>query len=264
MTILTKIIEQKKRELSGLKANPPEFPTIQKQRPSLYETLMHTNHLQVIAEMKRASPSKGDIATHIDPVEQATQYAAAGAACISVLTEQAFFKGSFKDLNDVAQHVDVAILCKDFIIDEVQLDYAKAAGASVALLIVAALTEQQLQTLHQYAEKIGLEVLVEVHDIEELQIALRIGAKIIGVNNRNLKTFEVDLAHTEQIAQHFSNMSVAFISESGIWTREDAVRVAKAGAKAVLVGESLMRSDDVKAALQSFQVDLLVEAGDVK
>ncbi|WP_274309043.1 indole-3-glycerol phosphate synthase TrpC [Solibacillus daqui] len=262
MTILDTIIEQKKSELPGLLAQDPSFPAVTKVRPSLYETLMTSNTLQVISEMKRASPSKGDIATHIDPVEQATQYEAAGAACISVLTEQAFFKGSFNDLNAVAQAVTIPVLCKDFIIHDVQIDYAKAAGASVILLIVSALTDTQLQALYTYATNLDLEVLVEVHDIEELQRAGNIGAKIIGVNNRNLKTFDVSLTKTREIAQHLPSSKIAFISESGIWNRDDAAYVANAGAKGVLVGESLMRSGDVQAALQALQIELSTKVGE--
>lgn len=262
MTILTKIIEQKKSELPGLLANTPSFPSTKKIRPSLYETLINTNTLQVISEMKRASPSKGDIATHIDPVEQATQYEAAGAACISVLTEQAFFKGSFNDLNAVAQAVAIPVLCKDFIIHEVQLDYAKAAGATVVLLIVAALTDEQLQSLYNYATSLDLEVLVEVHDVEELQRALNIGAKIVGVNNRNLKTFDVSLQTTLDIAAHVPSSKIAFISESGIWNQDDATYVAKAGAKGVLVGESLMRSGDVQSAVKALQIEISAKVGE--
>ena len=262
MTILDKIIDQKKSEIPGLLAVTPNFLTIAKERPSLYETLIKSNTLQVISEMKRASPSKGDIAIHIDPVEQALQYEQAGAACISVLTEQAFFKGSFQDLNAVAQAVDIPVLCKDFIIHEVQIDYAKAAGASVILLIVAALTDEQLQTLFSYANTLHLEVLVEVHDVEELQRAVAIGAKILGVNNRNLKTFEVSLKNTLEIAQHLPSSDIAFISESGIWNEDDAEFVAEAGAKGVLVGESLMRSGDVKKSLKSLQIDISTKVGE--
>lgn len=258
MTILNKIIEQKKSELPSLKATAPAFTGALKARPSLYEILINATKLQVISEMKRASPSKGDIATDVEPIEQATRYERAGAACISVLTEQAFFKGSFADLHAVAQKVAIPVLCKDFIIDPVQIDYAKAAGASVILLIVAALTDDELASLHAYATAQNLEVLVEVHDTDELARALQIDAKIIGVNNRNLKTFEVDLAHTAEIAKSVTNRDVAFISESGIWNTDDASRVAGYGAMGVLVGESLMRSGDVEAALQSLQVPLQV------
>ena len=262
MTILDQIIEQKKLELPALLAAKPTFQTVVKVRPSLYETLKNANTLQVIAEMKRASPSKGDIATHVDPVTQALEYEQAGAACISVLTEQAYFKGSYADLNAVANAVSIPVLCKDFIIDTVQIDYAKAAGASVILLIVAALTNEQLQNLYVYAQENDLEVLIEVHDLEELQRAMNIGAKIVGVNNRNLKTFEVSLSKTAEIAQHLPSSNIAFISESGIWNEEDAKIVANVGAKGVLVGESLMRSGDVKTSLQSLQIDITTKVGE--
>lgn len=255
-TILDQIIDHKKTELPALKAQQPQFETMDKIRPSLYDTLIQTSKLQVISEMKRASPSKGDISIDTDPVEQALQYEKAGAACISVLTEAKYFKGSYADLNAVANAVDIPVLCKDFIIENVQIDYAKAAGASVILLIVAALTDEQLARLHAYATTLHLEVLVEVHDVEELSRALAIDVKIIGVNNRNLKTFEMDLQQTATIAQHFDRPDIAFISESGIWNEDDASRVASYGAKAVLVGESLMRSGDVVRDLQSLQVPL--------
>ncbi|MEO4053996.1 indole-3-glycerol phosphate synthase TrpC [Solibacillus sp. CAU 1738] len=261
MTILNTILEHKKTELQSLLQAKPQFAETTT-RPSLYDHLICTDRLQVIAEMKRASPSKGDIATHIDPVAQAQTYEAAGAACISVLTDSKYFKGSFTDLHAVAQAVTIPVLCKDFIIHKVQIDYAKAAGSSVVLLIVAALTDEELADLHAYASGLGLDVLVEVHDVLELQRALQINAKIIGVNNRNLKTFEVDLAHTEEIACHLNRSDVAFISESGIWNADDALRVAKAGAKAVLVGESLMRSRDVTADLQALQISF-VKVGEI-
>ncbi|WP_042470657.1 indole-3-glycerol phosphate synthase TrpC [Bacillus ndiopicus] len=255
MTILNKIIAHKKTELDSLRAIKPNFIQTAK-RPSLYERLSQATTMQVIAEMKRASPSKGDIATNVEPVEQAKVYAKAGAVCISVLTEGKFFKGSFADLNAVAQVVDIPLLCKDFMIDKVQIDYAKAAGASVILLIVAALTDEELASLYTYATALELDVLVEVHDIEELQRALKINPKIIGVNNRNLKTFEVDLAQTTEVARYLTNNGIAFISESGIWGYRDVEIVAAAGACAVLVGESLMRSHNVTADLQALQIPI--------
>lgn len=262
MTILDTIIANKRLELPALQAALPQFHSVEKQRPSLYETLIHGKQLNVIAEIKRASPSKGDIATAIDPVEQALTYEKAGAACISVLTERKFFKGSYQDLNLVANAVAIPVLCKDFIIHEVQIDYAKAAGASVILLIVAALTDEELLGLYNYATRSGLEVLVEVHDVRELERALTIGAKIIGVNNRNLKTFEVDLQQTEKIASALNHSDIAFISESGIWNKDDAAQVASFGAKAVLVGESLMRSEHVVENLQALRVSFSMKVGE--
>lgn len=256
MTILDQILDHKKTELPRLKEQIALFEGEKKKRPSLYETLIHAERLQIIAEMKRASPSKGDIATHVHPVEQASSYEKAGAACISVLTETKYFKGSYEDLHAVAKAVTIPVLCKDFIIDEVQIDYAKAAGASVILLIVAALSDEELARLHGYATKHGLEVLVEVHDLEELERAFAINARIIGVNNRNLKTFEVDLKQTKTIARAFNRPDIAFISESGIWDEADAALVAGYGAKGILVGEALMRSHDVTAALRALQIVL--------
>lgn len=257
MTILQTIIDYKETLLPQLIANKPQFNVVRKERPSLYDVLRKSKQLQVIAEMKRASPSKGLINEGVDPVAQAKKYEAAGAICISVLTEDKYFKGSFQDLADIANHVDIPILNKDFIIHEVQIDVAKAAGASVILLIVAALSDDKLKSLYDYASSLDLDVLVEVHNEEELDRTIAIGPKIIGVNNRNLKTFDVDLAQTEKLAEKINTIpEIAFISESGIWTSEDAARVAKVGARGVLVGESLMRSGNVEGALKSLQVPL--------
>ncbi len=255
MTILDKILDEKVREVEQLLKEEVVVEGSEVTRPSLFNKLYGTEHLQVIAEMKRASPSKGLIAEGADPVAQALAYAGAGAACISVLTDAPFFKGSFDDLAAVAKVVETPLLCKDFIIHQVQIDRAKKAGASVILLIVAALKDDQLANLHAYAVASGLEVLVEVHDAEELERALRIDAKIIGVNNRDLRTFEVDLKRTEEIAALFPfHEKRVFISESGIVSDQDAIRVADVGASAILVGESLMRSGAVAETLKSMQV----------
>lgn len=256
MTILGKILQTKRLEVKQLlmEERVVSCETLPK-RPSLFEALQESHRLEVISEMKRASPSKGIIAGNTDSVAQAKAYEQAGAACISVLTDSTFFKGSFNDLAAVAEAVQIPLLCKDFIIHEVQIDRAKQAGASVVLLIVAALDDETLQRLHRYATEQGLEVLVEVHDANELHRALAINAKLIGVNNRDLKTFDVDLARTEEVAKHFSfNENRVFISESGIMDAEDAKRAAAAGASAVLVGESLMRSASVEDSLRSLQV----------
>lgn len=224
-------------------------------RRSLIESLRQAHTLQVIAEMKRASPSKGLIAGGADPVAQAQIYARAGAAAISVLTDKEFFKGSFEDLAAVAGAVDTPLLCKDFMIDRVQIRFAKAAGASIILLIVAALTDDALRDLYSYATGLGLEVLVEVHDSEELARALAVDAKLIGVNNRDLRTFEVSLERTKEIANTFPfDENRVLISESGIWTREDAKQVASMGVSGVLVGEALMRSGDAGQALRDLKV----------
>ncbi len=257
MNILTKIIEQKKIEVANLLTQPDPLANFADiKRNTLFATLSSADTLQVIAEMKRASPSKGHIAQGADPVKQAKIYATAGAAAISVLTDKAFFQGSFEDLAAVAKAVQTPLLCKDFMIDRVQIRFAKAAGASVILLIVAALDDVSLQDLFSFATSLGLEVLVEVHDVEELERALTLGAKLIGVNNRDLRTFEVDLARTQEIAEAFPfEEQRVLISESGIWSNADAKKVAAMGASAVLVGESLMRSGDAGSALRHLQVN---------
>lgn len=255
MTILEKILQTKRLEVKQLLMEEcvVSCETMPK-RSSLFETLRESDRLEVISEMKRASPSKGMI-VETDPVAQAKAYEQAGAACVSVLTDSTFFKGSFDDLAAVAEAVAIPLLCKDFIIHEVQIDRAKQAGASVILLIVAALDDATLQRLHRYATDLGLEVLVEVHDAKELDCALAVNAKLVGVNNRDLKTFDVDLFRTEEVANHFPfHEARVFISESGIMGAEDAKRAAAAGASAVLVGESLMRSASVEDSLRSLQV----------
>lgn len=256
MTILDDILCVKRLEVKQLlmEEHSVSRETISS-RPSLFHLLRTSSKLEVIAEMKRASPSKGMIASEKDPVEQAKIYEKAGAACISVLTDETFFKGSITDLEAVANVVKTPLLCKDFIIHEVQIDRAKRAGASVILLIVAALEDDQLLRLHRYAASIGLEVLVEVHDVNELERALVIDARIIGVNNRDLRTFTVDLAKTEELAKRFPfHEDRVFISESGIRDSVDAKRVTATGAAAVLVGETLMRSMDAEAAITSLQI----------
>lgn len=257
MTILDKILRQKRSEVARLLAEDGPIEKEVSTRPSLFDKLVNTDHLHVIAEMKRASPSKGLIAEGADPVAQAIAYEKAGAACISVLTDTPFFKGSFDDLASVADAVETPLLCKDFIIDKVQIDKAKVAGASVILLIVSALNDDELLEFHTYAVTAGLEVLVEVHDAGELERALTVDAKLIGVNNRDLRTFEVDLGRTEEIAAIFPfSEERVLISESGITGQLDAERVSTAGARAILVGESLMRSGTVEDAITSMQVEL--------
>ena len=258
MTILQKIIDKRVVDITSYDLNNFHFSQVENNRPLLYESLRKAEQLQIIAEIKRASPSKGDISLDVDPVKQATAYEKNGAACISVLTEPHFFKGSYDDLHAVAKETSVPILCKDFIVEPIQIDIAKAAGASVILLIVAGLTKEKLQLLFDYATNNNLEILVEVHTKEELMIALEIGAKIIGVNNRNLKTFDVSLATTKEIAQYIDRHDVVLISESGIVTTDEAKFVAKSGAKAILVGETLMRTNDVSETMKSLQVPLLV------
>lgn len=243
MNLLEKIVAAKREEIKSFTAvenlTAQEFPA----KNSLAESLRKKKG--VLAEIKRASPSKGDIRLDVDVAGQAKIYEEAGAAAISVLTDHAFFKGSMEDLRKVAEIVTVPVLCKDFIIDEIQIDRAKEAGASIILLIVAALERKELERLFSHAQSKGLEVLVEVHGVEELEIALELGAELIGVNNRNLKTFEVSLERTAEIAEHFpSGSNSLLISESGIFSESEAQFAFSKGASGILVGEALMRSKD--------------------
>lgn len=257
MTILARILAEKEKEVVQLRQSSFKQNLLTEKKPTLFSQLKASKELQVIAEIKRASPSKGLIRGDVNPVAQALQYEKGGAACISVLTDAKFFKGSFEDLTAVAQAVRLPVLCKDFIINSIQIDRAYAAGASVVLLIVSALPEEKLKILHEYAVTLGLEVLVEVHDVQELEQALRVGAKLIGVNNRNLKTFEVDLQNTAEIAARFPfHEDRVLISESGIIDALDAETVGRVGARGILVGESLMREQDVVKALSTLKVSL--------
>ena len=210
----------------------------------------------VIAEVKKASPSKGVIREDFDPEAIAKGYAAGGATCLSVLTDKQFFQGGFEVLVQVRQVVDLPLLCKDFILSPYQLYQARAAGADAALLIAAILTDQDLGYLLKVARSLGLTVLVEVHDAEEMERVLALdGVQLIGINNRDLASFHTDLATTEQLTARYGDQIRAkgclLVSESGLRIRDDLDRVQSAGADAVLVGESLMRQPDVTAALET-------------
>ena len=198
----------------------------------------------VIAEIKRGSPSKGIICEKFDPVKIARAYEEGGAACLSVLTDERFFFGHLDFLQRVAEAVSLPLLRKDFILDSYQIYQARAFGADAILLIVAALPKGKLNDLALEAGSLDLDVLVEVHDEAEMDVAQEIGAELIGINNRNLKTFHTDLAVTERLLPLIpANRFV--VSESGIRSREDIERLLRAGAQGFLVGESLMREEDI-------------------
>ncbi len=224
----------------------------QSQSPSLYDAMAKPG-LSIIAEIKRASPSKGRFPVEIDAPALALEYALGGADGISVLTDEPFFEGSLDDLAEVRMGLDraglaVPLLRKDFILSDYQILEARARGAGAVLLIVAALDDRSLKTLLEAAQARGLDALVEVHDEEELNRAIPAGATLIGVNNRNLHTFDVDLVVSERLAAMKPN-GVVMIGESGIFTAEDAQRMASAGMDGILVGESLVVASDRAAAL---------------
>ena len=204
--------------------------------------------LSVISEVKRRSPSKGALADIADPAALAADYAAGGAAAISVLTEQRRFGGSLDDLDAVRARVDIPVLRKDFMVDEYQFVEARAHGADIVLLIVASLTDEELARFLRLAAELGLTPLVEVHTADEADRALASGAELIGVNNRNLKTLDVDLATFAPLAERLGD-GVVRVAESGIFTPEDAKRVQAEGADAILVGEALVRHGDPRSAV---------------
>jgi indole-3-glycerol phosphate synthase len=204
--------------------------------------------VSVIAEVKRSSPSRGPLASIADPAALAADYQAGGAATVSVLTEHRRFGGSLEDLRAVRAAVEIPVLCKDFIITSYQLWEARVAGADLALLIVAALTQSQLESLVERAESIGLTPLVEVHDEEEVERALGAGARLVGVNARNLRTLEVDRDTFSRLAPRIPD-DVVRVAESGVRGPHDVFEYAKQGANVVLVGETLVSGADPRSAV---------------
>jgi len=260
--ILEEIVWAKDREVAAARERV-SLQQLQSQVADLPPTRDFTAALKascrkpaVIAEVKKASPSKGVIREDFDPVAIARGYADGGASCLSVLTDKAFFQGGFEVLVQVREAVDLPLLCKDFILSPYQLYQARAAGADAALLIAAILPDSDLAYLLKVARSLALAVLVEVHDAEEMERVLALeGVELIGINNRDLSTFAVDLATTEQLMQRFGagvrERGALLVSESGLFSRGDLDRAVEAGADAVLVGEALMRQSDVTAALET-------------
>jgi len=257
VNILDAIVEEKRREVAGLPEravtvdvlrNAMEARADRRDFAGALRRRGRPGEMALIAEVKKASPSAGVICPDFDPVRIARAYEAAGARCLSVLTDQKFFQGSLEYLKQIRQAVKLPLLRKDFIIDERQILEAVEWGADAILLIVAILGDEELRRFHALAAGAGLAALVEVHDEPELDRALAAGADIIGVNNRNLKTFCVDLATTERLAgrlRYSGGDSVLLVAESGIHSRADVERLAACGAQAILVGESLMKGLDI-------------------
>lgn len=257
MDILREIISAKRKRVAVAKERLP-FDRLREEAMSrrrtatphaLYRALHSGSRLNVIAEFKRRSPSKGIIRDHADPASIARAYERGGAAAISVLTEEDYFGGSLADLAEVRRTTTLPLLRKDFIFDKYQVYEAAAAGADALLLIVAALADDQLTSLRTSAEELGLDALVEVHTSDELKRAVGAGASLIGVNNRDLKTFAVSLDTSLRLALEAPG-NVELISESGLHSKADLLRLQTVGFKGFLIGESLMRAEDPEIALR--------------
>ena len=252
--ILDRIVEVKKEEVAEL-AKSFDHSQMRDTIASLPATRgfaaalrRSTELVSLIAEVKKASPSKGIIRPDFDPAQIAKVYEQAGASCLSVLTDVQFFQGHADYLRSVREVVNLPLLRKDFMIDEKQIYEARAIGADCILLIAAILSTEQMKEYRELAESLGLDVLVEVHDEAELQQALDAGSTLLGVNNRDLRDFSVDLGTTARIAQLMPK-DLMLVSESGIVTHEDVLAVKAAGASAILVGETLMRDPQIAPAI---------------
>jgi indole-3-glycerol phosphate synthase len=250
MSFLSQIIEQKRQRLEAVKQSAPRTSFEIRPNSHRFRRALLGDGINIIAEFKRRSPSKGVIRAEADLVKIVTSYEAGGAAALSVLTEENYFSGSLEDLRAVKKSVDLPVLRKDFIFDEYQVYESAAAGADAVLLIVAALDDVQVTSLRTLIEdELGMDALIEVHTGEEMQRATACGAKLIGVNNRNLHTFEVSLETSLSLAKAAPPGAV-LISESGLNNATDLARLHDAGYRGFLIGESLMRSEDPEAALR--------------
>lgn len=255
MSVLERIIAYKRDEVAARKARRSQSEldgAIRRQGPArgFVEHLLETQGPALIAEIKKASPSKGLIREDFDPATLARAYDEGGAACLSVLTDAPSFQGHEDYLIAARKACDLPALRKDFMIDEWQVAESRAFGADAVLIIMAAVDDALASDLHDAADAFGMDALAEVHDESEMTRALKLGFKLIGVNNRSLATFETDLAVTERLAP-MAPEAVLLVSESGISTHADIARLTAAGARAFLVGESLMRQDDVEAATRA-------------
>lgn len=253
MSILDDILQHKRAEVAASKRDRPEAE-LEAQLPGappardFAAALSSAEGIGLIAEVKKASPSAGIIRADFDPVQIAETYAAHGAACLSVLTDEKFFQGRLGFLRDVRQAVDLPVLRKDFLIDRYQVLEARAAGADCILLIAECLDDAALGDLHRYAAQLGMQSLIEIYEPANLDRVLRLRPRLLGINNRDLNTFVTDLAHTTDLLPRIPN-DVFVVSESGIRDRADVERLQGAGVRGILVGEMLMRAPDVGRAV---------------
>ena len=257
-SILDKIVAHKLGEIDAAKSTRPlaEIKPLAEQASPPRDFLAaltqddQANQVSLIAEVKKASPSKGIIREDFSPVEIATAYANSGASCISVLTDEHFFQGKLDYLRDVRAAVEIPVLRKDFILDEYQVYEARAAGADAVLLIAECLTPDRLLRLHELITDLKMTALVELYDSKNIESVLACKPKLVGVNNRDLNTFEIDLHHSIRVKQSLPD-NIAMVSESGIFTSDDVELMSNNDVDAILVGESLMRADDIGQAVKA-------------
>ena len=252
---LAEILQSKQEEIERLRPHAAELRRLALLRDDyrgFRRWLWQPGEVTLIAEVKKASPSAGIISADFNPVNQAREYQRGGADALSVLTDEKYFQGSLQYLRDIRQQVEVPLLRKDFILHELQVYESAVSGADAILLIVAALDDTQLQRLYNLAKDLQLDVLVEVHDMAEMDRALDLDADIIGINNRNLKTFEVSLATTEALAGEIPADSLG-VTESGIKTAADIKFCRAQGIDCFLIGETLMRSANVRETIAEFK-----------
>lgn len=253
-TILDRILARKVEEVDALRPRAAELRQAAEAQiaPRPFAVaLRQGGHVALIAEIKKASPSKGVLIADFDPAALARTYAANGAAALSVLTDADFFQGKLADLETARAACELPALRKDFTVDAIQVDEARAAGADAMLLIAAALDDAQLADLHTHITGYGMTALVEVHDLPELERALRLGAPLVGVNNRDLRTFNEDLGLSERLAE-LMPPGQSWVAESAIRTPADVARMAAAGAAAVLVGEGLVKAASIGEQVRAF------------
>lgn len=254
ISILKKIVDQKQKDIERAKSNASlgqlESKLQDAPPPRDFQAALVANaEVSLIAEVKRASPSKGLIREDFDPVEIAKAYQANGASCISVLTDEHFFQGHLNFLREVRSNVNIPVLRKDFVLDPYQVVEARTAGADAVLLIAECLDASTLKCLHDQIVELGMTPLVELYEEKNIQAVLESGAQLIGINNRDLRTFETDLQHTVQLRKKLPKEKT-IVGESGIFSNDDVQVLANAGIDAMLVGESLMRSEDIGAAVR--------------
>jgi indole-3-glycerol phosphate synthase len=259
--ILEEIVSYKRQEVAQMQQELPlvslrqqlnSAPTVRNFLTALQE---NPKQPSLIAEVKKASPSRGIIRADFDPIAVAQAYERGGAACLSVLTDQKFFQGSFDNLRKVRKQVALPLLCKEFIIDRYQIYLARTAGADAVLLIAAILSDRELQDFLRVIHDLGMTALVEVHTLAELDRVLKLDdLHLVGINNRNLEDFTLDLGTTQQLLaqrqQQLQSLDITVVSESGLFTPADLSLVAEAGVRAVLIGESLVKQSDVEKAVR--------------